>query len=79
MSDIVEQLLVDADWFGAENARKAATEIKRLRAEVEQWKERYEAERRRSTRNDPALRPERDRARGRRAADAEISRPARWR
>ena len=43
MIDIVEQLLVDADWLGSETARKAATEIKRLRAEVEQWKERYEA------------------------------------
>jgi hypothetical protein len=50
MSDIVEQLLVDADWFGAENARRAAAEIKRLRTEVEQWKERYEAERGRPTR-----------------------------
>ena len=45
MTDIVEQLLADADWLGSETARKPAIEIKRLRAEVEQWKERYEAER----------------------------------
>jgi hypothetical protein len=44
-TDIVERLRAEADWLGAEVARDAADEIERLRAEVELWKERWEAER----------------------------------